>query len=84
MRKWFLILLFGLMAIMIGLGIANANQIRTIRVGMDLRMVVIVTDNEGTHFQYFTEPRAGEAPKLKGEEIFKDGQKVFDNYREND
>lgn len=58
--------------------------IKTIRVGQDLRMVIIFYDKDGIHMQYFTEPRAGEAPKLLGEEIFKRGEKVFDNYTEND
>ena len=58
--------------------------IRTIRVGLELRMLHIYHDEQGLHHLYFIEPRAGEAPTLLGEEIFKDGQKVFDSYKEND
>lgn len=57
---------------------------KSILIGQNLRMVAIFADKDGVHFQYFTEPRAGEGPKLLGEEIFKNGAKVFDNYREND
>lgn len=62
----------------------NAQLIQTIRIGQNLRMVVRFVDKDGLHLQYFIEPRAGEGPKLLGEEIFKNGEKVFDNYREND
>jgi len=59
--------------------------IQTIRVGMDLRMVEIFADDKGQlHRVYSTEPVAGEAPRLLGEEIFYKGEKIFDNYREND
>lgn len=57
---------------------------KTIRIGQDLRMVVIYADKDGLHFHYFTEPRAGEGPRFLGEEIFKNGAKVFDSYTEND
>lgn len=60
------------------------TAIMTISVGQNLRMVMTWTDREGHHMQYFTEPRAGEAPKILGEEIFRNGEKIFDNYREND
>ena len=65
---------------------ANADQLtyKTIRIGQDLRMVATFVDKDGLHFQYFTEPRAGEGPKFLGEEIFKKGEKTFDSYREND
>ncbi len=56
----------------------------TFRVGMELRMVQIYADEQGLHHVYFTEPNSGKAPILLGEEIFKNGQKVFDNYKEND
>lgn len=58
--------------------------IRTIRIGQDLRMVTMYADKDGLHFQYFTEPRAGEGPRLLGEEIFKNGVKIFDSFKEND
>ena len=61
-----------------------APAFQTIRIGQDLRMVTIYADKDGLHFQYFTEPRAGEGSKFLGEEIFKKGEKVFDSYREND
>jgi hypothetical protein len=57
---------------------------KSIRIGQELRMVAIFADRDGLHFQYFTEPRAGEGPKLLGEEIFKNGEKIFDSYKEND
>jgi predicted permease len=63
---------------------AIAEEIRSVRIGQNLRMVVIFSNMEGLHMQYFTEPRAGEGPKFLGEEIFKNGEKTFDNYREND
>jgi hypothetical protein len=57
---------------------------KTFRIGQSLRMVIIYADKEGLHFQYFTEPRTGEGPKPLGEEIFKNGEKIFDSYKEND
>ena len=57
---------------------------KSIRIGQDLRMVATFVDKDGLHFQYFTEPRAGEGPRFLGEEIFKNGEKTFDTYREND
>lgn len=57
---------------------------KSIRIGQDLRMVATFVDRDGLHFQYFTEPRAGEGPMFLGEEIFKNGEKVFDSYKEND
>jgi len=62
----------------------NAEIVQSVRVNQRLRMVIISTDQQGTHFKYFTEPGNGEASKFLGEEIFKDGEKVFDNYKEND
>ncbi len=59
-------------------------MIQTIRVGQELRMVQIYADEKGLHHVYFTEPGSGKSPILLGEEIFKNGQKIFDNYREND
>ncbi len=59
-------------------------QIRTVRVGMDLRMVETYIDQKGVHHVYYTEPGNGKEAVFLGEEIFKDGQKVFDNYKEND
>ncbi len=85
MKRTVLFLIFGLIAVVIGLGIAySAEQVKTIRVGQELRMVVIFSDREGTHFQYFTEPGSGQGPKILGEEIFKNGEKIFDSYTEND
>ena len=69
---------------MLGVPESKSQHIQTIRIGQDLRMVVRFVDKDGLHFQYFTEPRAGEGSKLLGEEIFKNGEKTFDNYREND
>ncbi len=83
MKKAALGFLFVLILAEAGFG-QVAPAIRTIRVGQDLRMVTIYADKDGLHFQYFTEPRAGEGPKLLGEEIFKNGEKVSDSYREND
>lgn len=57
---------------------------KSILIGQNLRMVVTYADKDGLHFQYFTEPRAGEGPKFLGEEIFKNGQKILDTYKEND
>jgi len=57
---------------------------KTFRIGQDLRMVITYADKDGLHFQYFTEPRAGEGPRFLGEEIFKNGAKIFDSYKEND
>ena len=59
-------------------------QVRTVRVGMDLRMVETYSDEKGIHHVYFTEPGNGREAVFLGEEIFKDGQKVLDTYREND
>lgn len=61
-----------------------AVTIHTIRVGMELRMVQIYADEQGLHHVYFTEPGSGKSPILLGEEIFKNGQKIFDSYKEND
>jgi hypothetical protein len=57
---------------------------KSIRIGQDLRAVAIYADKDGLHFQYFTEPRAGESARYLGEEIFKNGVKVFDSYVDND
>ena len=84
MKKAIIIIAAFLVLLALGIGPVYAQQIQTIRVGQDLRMVVRFVDKDGLHLQYFTEPRAGEGPKLLGEEIFKNGEKVFDNYREND
>jgi hypothetical protein len=53
-------------------------------VGQNLREVQTYNDDKGLHHIYFTIARAGETSKCLGEEIFKNGQKVFDNYKEND
>ena len=88
MKRALLYLFLGILAVTIGWGMARGEQsapaVKTILVGQNLRMVVIFAAADGVHFQYFTEPRAGEVPKPKGEEIFKDGQKISDSYREND
>ncbi len=62
----------------------TAPAIRTIRIGQNLRMVMMFADRDGLHFQYFTEPRAGEGPQFLGEEIIKNGEKVVDSFKEND
>lgn len=64
--------------------IALLIMVSTILVGQNLRMVQTFVDQEGLHMMYFTEPRAGETPRFLGEEIFRHGEKVFDNYKEND
>ncbi len=58
--------------------------IQTVRVGMELRMLHIYTSEKGLHHVYFTEPGSGKSPIFLGEEIFKKGEKIFDNYKEND
>lgn len=58
--------------------------VTTIMVGQNLREVQTYNDDKGLHHIYFTIARAGETSKCLGEEIFKNGQKVFDNYKEND
>jgi hypothetical protein len=70
MRK--LLLLFLLLSVI---------TIRTVRIGQDLRMVVIFTDEKGVHWQYYTER---DPHLILGEEIFMLGEKIFDNYTEND
>ncbi len=65
----FVLMLFALVAI------------RTIQINGNLRMVHIYNDRDGLHHVYFTEPRAGEAPKYLGERIYKDGQIVLDTYK---
>ncbi len=75
----FILFLIGQVSVSLGI-----DQIKTIRVGQELRMILIFSDLGGTHFQYFTEPGAGKTPKILGEEIFKNGEKVFDSYSEND
>ncbi len=77
------------MAALIGLGISySAEQgspmTKTALIGMNLRTIIIFVDQEGTHFQYFTQSGSGQTSKILGEEIFKNGEKVFDSYREND
>lgn len=67
----------------IGKDLMNVTY-KTFLIGQNLRMVVTYADKDGLHFQYFTEPRAGEGPMFLGEEIFKNGEKTFDSYREND
>jgi hypothetical protein len=46
------------------------------------RTAIMWVDQDGLHIQYFSDDSHGMI--LLGEEVFKDGQKVFDNYREND
>jgi len=58
--------------------------IRTVRIGMDLRMLHIYADEKGLHYVYYTEPGNGKAPVLLGEEIFYTGEKVLDTFKEND
>jgi len=58
--------------------------VTTIMVGQNLREVYTYNDYQGLHHVYFTVARAGETPICLGEEIFKNGEKVFDNYKEND
>jgi hypothetical protein len=86
MKKAFLIV--ALFFFLLGMGIfhceAQTVTYKTLLIGQNLRMVATYADKDGLHFQYFTEPRAGEGPKFLGEEIFKNGEKTFDTYREND
>jgi hypothetical protein len=77
MKKSFLIFLLMLI-------ITSGLTIRTIRIGMDLRMLHIYTDEKGLHHVYYTEPGNGKSPVLLGEEIFYKGEKLFDTFREND
>jgi len=57
---------------------------RTILMDQNLRSLQIYSDEQGLHHVYFTEPRAGETLVCLGEEIFRNGEKIFDNYKEND
>ena len=44
------------------------------------RTAIIFTDKDGLHIQYFTD----NSMQFLGEEIFKNGEKTFDSYKEND
>ncbi len=75
---WAIVLIFAAAAF------SETVIIRSVRVGQNLRVVMIFVDSEGLHHQYYTEAGNGETYKLLGEEIFRKGEKVFDSFREND
>ena len=64
--------------------LTSGLTIKTVRIGMDLRMLHVYSDEKGLHHVYYTEPGNGKAPVLLGEEIFYRGEKVLDTFKEND
>lgn len=62
-------------------GIAQADIKKHVYVDGKSRTAIIFSDEKGNlHIQYFTDG----SMQFLGEEIFKDGQKTLDTYREND
>jgi len=60
---------------------AQADIKKAVYVDGKSRTAIIFSDEKGNlHIQYFTDG----SMQFLGEEIFKDGQKVMDTYKEND
>jgi len=70
-----------LISIILFATVAQAEIKKHIYVDGKSRTAIIFSDEKGNlHIQYFTDG----SMQFLGEEIFKEGQKIMDSYREND
>jgi len=70
-----------LIILILSVGIAQADIKKHVYVDGKSRTAIIFSDEKGgLHIQYFTDG----SMQFLGEEIFKDGQKILDTYKEND
>lgn len=90
MKKWLIILLISAVTMVLTFSTSALAQnsscynvrVKAVTVNGKTRTVFIWVDEDGLHFKYFSDDTHGLI--VLGEEVFKDGEKTKDNYREND
>ena len=78
---WRVKILMAMVCLFLFCSFADAEIKKHIYVDGKSRTAIIFSDEKGNlHIQYFTDG----SMQFLGEEIFKEGQKIMDSYREND
>jgi hypothetical protein len=93
MKKLMVFLGFGILAILIGAGIATSQERINLnvhygeyRIRVDLKPRVLIIQNDGDRLtmQYFSNSAFEPRMQFLGEEIYINGRKVNDTFKEND